>query len=209
MIFDNNSLAELRARIKGRLSEKRYQHTLGVENLAKHLGEILLPERVDELCVAALLHDAAKEMTYEEHLELLKESFVEYTDEDLLIKPALHSIAAVPLIKTEFSEYATPDVCSAVYNHTLGAPNMSVFDEIIFISDYAEEGRTYRTCVEVRKYLFDNIRKENSNSDNINSLHKASLKSIVSTIDSITNRNQMIHSETLLTKTYLEDVILK
>lgn len=207
MIFDNDSIARLRALIKARLSQKRFIHTLGVEKLARHLGEVLLPDKVDELSVAALLHDVAKELSYDEHLELLKDSGIEYTSEDLQIKPALHSIAALPLIESEFKEYATHDVLSAVYNHTLGAPDMSVFDEIIFISDYAEEGRTYRTCIEVRNYLYDNIRKEKALCDNIRSLHIASLKSIASTVEALTRRNEMINTRTLLTKSYLDDII--
>ena len=209
MIFDDNSIASLRNVIKERLSDKRYLHTLGVEKLARRLGSVLLPDKVEELCVAALLHDVAKEMTYEEHVSLLQNSTVEYTDEDLTVRPALHSIVAVPLIISDFKEYATADVCSAVANHTLGAPNMSLFDEIIFISDYAEEGRTYRVCVEVRDYLFDSIRKENSVEENVNALHTASLKSIISTVDSISKRKEMINSRTLMTKRYLEDIILK
>ena len=209
MIFSDNSISSLRNAIKQRLSEKRYLHTLGVEKLAKHLGSVLLPDKVDELSVAALLHDVAKEMTYEEHVRLLENSDVQYTDEDLKVKPALHSIAAVPLIISEFKEYATSDVCSAVTNHTVGAPNMSLFDEIIFISDYAEEGRTYRTCIEVREYLLDSIRKENSVEENINALHTASLKSIISTVDSISKRKETINSRTLTTKSYLESVIEK
>jgi HD superfamily phosphohydrolase YqeK len=86
---------------------------------------------------------------------------------------------------------------------------MSVFDEIIFISDYAEEGRTYRTCIEVRNYLLDNVRKENSVSENIRSLHIASLKSIESTIESLTKRNEKINSRTLMTKSYLDKIIVK
>lgn len=209
MIFDNDSIVRLRSLVKARLSEKRFIHTLGVEKLAVQLAEVLLPEKVSELSVAALLHDVAKELSYEEHIALLKGSDVKYTEEDLSIKPALHSIAALPLISEFFKEYATPDVCSAVANHTLGAPDMSVFDEIIFISDYAEEGRTYRTCIEVRNYLLDNVRKENSVAENIRSLHIASLKSIESTVESLTKRNEKINSRTLMTKSYLDKIIVK
>lgn len=209
MIFNNDSIILLRSLIKERLSEKRYQHTLGVENLARRLGAVLLPDKVDELSVAALLHDVAKEMSYEEHVSLVKNSGVRYSEEDLLIKSVLHSLAAVPVIISDFKEFATEDILSAVTNHTLGAPNMSVFDEIIFISDYTEEGRTYPTCIEVRNYLLANISGNRSSLDNVNALHIASLKSIESTIESLGRRKEMINTRTLLTKSYLEDTILK
>lgn len=209
MIFDNNSINKLRSLVKDRLSEKRYLHTIGVEKLAVHLATILIPDKIDELSAAALLHDIAKELSYDEHVQLVTESGIDYSEEDLIVKPALHSLAALPIIKAEFTEFATDNILSAVANHTLGAPDMSVFDEIVFISDYAEEGRTYRTCIEVRNYLLDNIRKEKSLVDNITALHTASLRSVISTIESLERRNEVINTRTLLTKSYLESIIRK
>lgn len=207
MIFDENSLIRLREAVKMRISEKRYQHTLGVEDMARHLGSIIIPERVDELSATALLHDIAKELSYEEQLDLLKSSDALYDEEDLETKPALHSFAAIPVIKRDFPDYATEDILSAVANHTLGKHGMSVFDEIIYISDYAEAGRTYPSCQSVRKYLLEHLSSDKSYSDNVRALHVALLSSIDSTIDSLTRRNEKINSKTYLTKSYLEHLI--
>ena len=106
------------------------------------------------------IFDIAKEIPFNEQLELLKDSGVDCTEEDISTKPALHSFAAVPYISRYFAEYATPGVTSAVCNHTLGSYGMSLFDEIIYISDYAESGRTYFTCIEVNKFLLENISKD-------------------------------------------------
>ena len=206
MSFDNESITSLRLKVKDRLSEKRYVHTLGVEKMARHLGSILLPDRLNELSVAALLHDIAKELSFEEHLALLDSSDVKYTEEDILVNPALHSIAALPLIDREFCEFATDEIRSSIANHTLGAPGMSIFDEIIFISDYAEEGRTYRTCIEVREDLLDKIKSENSYEKNVHALHNATLKSIHSTIESLQKRGDRINSRTLETKRYFKHI---
>lgn len=205
MIFDDNTLSSLRHEIKQRLSEKRYKHTLGVEKMARALGEILIPDKIDELSAAALLHDIAKEMTCEDHLRLISESFISYSEDDLATRPALHSFSAAPLIQRDFPEYATKDVLSAVTNHTLGAPNMSVFDEIIFISDYAEEGRSYYCCIEVHRYLLDNLSPGKSYDENIKILHKASLKAVRSTIASLSARKEKINARTMLTEKYLEE----
>ena len=208
MNFDRETLDSLREAVRTRISEKRYIHTLGVEKMAIALGSVLLPERLDELSAAAILHDVAKELTFDEHLALLKGSDVPYTQDDILSRPALHSIAAVPLIMSEFSEFATPDILSAVANHTLGAPGMSVFDEIIFISDYAEEGRTYPVCIEVHDFLLNKLDNNRSYEENVDALHLASLKATVSTVDSLTRRNEIINPKTLDTKKYLESLNL-
>lgn len=207
MIFDDNILLSLRHEIKQRLSEKRYKHTLGVEKMARALGEILIPDKIDELSAAALLHDIAKEMTCEDHLRLISESCISYSEDDLATIPALHSFAAAPLVQRDFPEYATKDVLSAVTNHTLGVRNMTIFDEIIFISDYAEEGRTYYCCIEVNRYLFDNLSADKSYEENIKILHEASLKAVRSTISSLRARNEKINDRTMLLEKYIEEKI--
>lgn len=209
MIFSDDTISKLRLSVRNRMSEKRYQHTLGVEEMAKHLGRILLSDRVDELQVAALLHDISKEIRYDEQIQLLKNSDQVYTEEDLLTKPALHSISAVPLIKADFADHATPDVLSAVANHTLGKTGMSVFDEIIFISDYTEAGRTYESCLKVRRYLLNNIKEYNSHKENLYALHVACLDAINYTINSLVERGELINAKTLLAKKYFEDIIQK
>ena len=209
MIFAEEKIDLLRNKVKLFLTEKRYVHTLGVEKMARHIGKVLMPENVVELAVAALLHDVAKELPFDEQVELLLKSDYPYDEEELSLKPALHSISAIPVIKRDFFEYSTDNVLSAVANHTLGNAKMSVFDEIIFISDYAEEGRTYRACVEVRNLLLENLKEDGSIEDNLLVLHTASLKAIDSTIESLTGRSEKIGTRTFLTKQYIESIISK
>lgn len=209
MIFNNDMIEKLRSSIKNKLSQKRYIHTLGVEEMARFIGSIILPEKVDELCIAALLHDITKELTYDEQISLLKDSAFDCADEDFDTKPALHSISALPLIEKEYPEYVSADIMSAVSNHTLGRENMSIFDEIIFISDYSEAGRTYLSCIDVRNYLLKNLKVDKDSKDNIFHLHKASLMAIDSTIESLNRRGEKIHSRTYSTKKYIERLILK
>ena len=175
--------------------------------MAIYLGSVILPTKVNELRAAALLHDIAKELSYEEQVGLVNSSDVMHTEEDIQTKPALHSIAALPVIKRDFPEYATDDILSAVANHTLGNDGMSVFDEIIYIADYAEAGRTYPTCQAVRRYLLDNVIFGKSYQDNVNALHTALLLSIEHTVESLKRRNEKINSKTFLTKRYLEHLI--
>ncbi len=205
MIFDDFALNTLRSEVQKRLSKKRYEHTIGVEKMAMFIGNIILPDKIDELCVASLLHDIAKEMCYEEQLDLLINSNVNYTREDLAVKPALHSFTAVPVVKEDFSQYATEDVLSAVFNHTLGAPGMSVFDEIIFISDYAEDGRLYPICNEVNNFIKTNMSREKSKDENLVILHQASITAIKSTIDSLKKGKEAINKRTIETYDYLNE----
>ena len=96
---------------------------------------------------------------------------------------------------------------SAVANHTLGQAGMSVFDEIIFISDYAEAGRSYSSCKQVREYLINNINSTKTYEENIFSLHKAVLDAINFTVSSLTQRGDKIHTQTIITKTHFEELL--
>ncbi len=200
MIFSNSQITDLRKIISQYMSERRYLHTLGVETAAVRLGEILMPDRLDELRVAALLHDITKDMPLDKQRELLLTSDMSLiNDEDLLTLPALHSFCAVPFVKKELSEFSSNSVLSAIFSHTLGSPEMSLFDEIIFVSDFIEEGRTYQACKETAGYVFENLSVANDKETNLSILKKAVAMELLFTIENLKTKKQLINSRTLLT----------
>lgn len=195
-------LLNLKRSVKQRLSEKRFLHTVGVAEMAQRLGEILLPEKKDELIAAGYLHDIAKEYTERELFSLIKEYGYELTASDILSPAVLHAYAAPAIIKMDFSEYAGEDILSAVFNHTTGAKDMSLFDEIIFISDFIEEGRPYEASKAVREELFSRLSLAKSYEDRLLALHFASLSSIESTVKSLEKRNLYINEKTKDARNY-------
>jgi len=200
MNFSDIALSELKNKVSLRLSSKRYSHTLRVEKIAKKLAEIFLPDLVGEIRAAALLHDIAKELTDEENSSLIKEYKISVSEESMNTEPALHSFAAVAVIKRDFPVYATENILSAVYNHTLGSPSMSLFDEIIFIADYIEEGRTFESCTKVREELFEELASMKSNEERIISLHKSVVKSLDYIISHLISKKFAIDSTTVKTR---------
>jgi predicted HD superfamily hydrolase involved in NAD metabolism len=174
------------------MSDKRFSHTLAVVRCAEALGELILPGRINELCVAAMLHDVAKEIPKGELLTMLEESGFDLTRDDRLCEGVLHSFAAPLVIEKDFAELASHDVLSATRNHTLGAPGMSVFDMIIFISDYAEDTRTYPSCKAVRSALFDNLERLNKD-ERVARLRDACLMAVDYTIDALSRRGDRIN----------------
>lgn len=187
-------ISKLYKEVKKRLSQERYNHTLGVEKMALRLGEIYLPEKLAELRCAALLHDIAKELSEVEQLELMRASSFSFTDEDFNTPSAYHSFAAPALLYREFPEFSTPDILSAVFNHTLGAYDMSLFDKIIFIADYIEEGRVYESCSRVREFLFASL---NSGVNKLVALDRAICLSIENTRVSLISRGKQMNSRSI------------
>ncbi len=198
-MYSEEELDNLREKVRLRLSEKRFRHTLGVEKMAAQLAEFCLPEKRGALRAAALLHDIAKELPREEMLDLIKKGKIKLTKEELMAEPTLHSFASVYLIKRDFPEFAKREILLACKNHTVGAPGMSIFEEIIFLSDYIEEGRTYEDAVKLRKTLLSSL--GGSVKKNIKLLHFATASSLTSIIAHLENGNRYINPKTVLTKT--------
>ena len=205
MKYTDLQIEMLRRSVEDRLSEKRFVHTLGVEKMAAYIGQRVMPESVSELRAAALLHDISKEYSEAEYLELIKRHNIALTEWEIN-EPALwHSMTAGGVIKEEFPEYATADVLSAAYNHTVGSEDMSVFDEIILLSDYIEEGRRYPTCVGLREKFLAELNSAETVSEAIFALHRAVAKSLDNNIKEFVSRGKRYHYRTELTR----DAILK
>lgn len=202
MTFSNKDIEELKKEIKGRLSEPRYLHTLGVSRAAIRLAEFCAPQLTQEAEVAALLHDVTKEYPREEQLRIINDFNVALDDEDKSYPAVLHSFTAPEIIKREFSKFATKNVLSAVFSHTLGAPDMSVFDEIIFLADFIDDTRSYDSSASVRKFVFENM-IGGKTEHNQKVLHKACVMSIDFTVDHLKKNEKNINSKNILTRNAL------
>lgn len=200
--FSRSDIDALKESVKARLSEKRFNHTLAVADAAVRLGELCAPKCKDKLEVAALLHDVTKELTTDEQLRIIKSADIRVDDEDLSSPAILHAFTAPEVIKSDFSAFADAAVLSAVYNHTIGSPEMSVFDEIIFLADFIEDTRTYDASVEVRNFVWENMANADSDA-RIKILHKAVILAIDSTLKLLKENKKTINSKNILTRNAL------
>ena len=200
-------LLHLEDSVRKRLSEKRFLHTVGVAKMTEKLGKIFLPKRINELIAAGYLHDIVKEYPECELLELIKEYGYTLTASDMLSPAVLHAYAAPAVIKRDFSEYASEDILSSVFNHTVGDIGMSLFDEIIFISDFIEEGRLYDASIKVREELFSSLSSAKAYEEKLSLLHKATLSSIESTIAILEKRKLHVNEKTKYARNYFLNLI--
>ena len=49
------------------------------------------------------------------------------------------------------------DILNSILNHTIGKEAMTIYEKIIFISDYIEPNRVYESCIKVRKLAFESL----------------------------------------------------
>ena len=104
-IKDENELLELSYRLRDRMSEYRFKHTLGVEKAIRKLAKLFLPEQAATLRLAALLHDITKEYSDEMHFEIMREGGVDVEYYKTQSNKIYHSVTAPIIIKKEFPDF--------------------------------------------------------------------------------------------------------
>ena len=152
-------LASLREDVRSYMSEKRYLHTLGVERAAIRMASFF-EGKIDpfDLSAAALLHDITKELSEAEQREIIAKMQTKLSKSQEKTPAILHSFTAEYRIKEEFSFFAKSDsLISSIRSHTTGSSAMSLFDKLIFVADYIEEGREHTSCIAAREHFFSMI----------------------------------------------------
>ena len=196
-IYTNEQLLRLREAVSQRMSKKRFLHTEGVLRAAVRLGELLLPDECSALSAAALLHDVAKEL--DDNTLLALASLTQQNAENLP-RAVLHSFAAVAVIERDFPEFDNAIIKNAVKNHTLGSPDMSIFDRIIFVADFIEQGRVYLPSCELREKLFRELELARNNDERIRALNAAVVFEIEATESHLLASGREIAEVSRLTK---------
>ncbi len=144
-------IANIKQHIKSVMSEKRYEHTLGVAKTAKKIAKIYgADENMAE--IAALLHDCAKNKTiYEMKRMITKEE--ELTDEEYTLPEIFHGFAGAIYARNVF-KVEEKEILNAIKYHTIGRKNMSILEKIVYISDVIEPGRSHKGVEKIRELVY-------------------------------------------------------
>ena len=144
------SVNEIETLVKEKyLNNKRLDHILGVARLAKELAaKFNLDE--EKAYIAGLLHDYCKYESTQEMLEIINDKAIEEKFKDA--PQVLHAHASYVMAKDRF-HIKDEDILNGIKNHVYGRVGMTLFEKIIVISDFCEDGRTYARCKETRKVL--------------------------------------------------------
>lgn len=129
----------------GSKNSDRIKHSIGVKDMAVLLGKKYnLDTR--KLEIAALFHDYYRYDSNEELIKLIDPiDYAKYKD----MTWGYHGLAAGNMIK----EYGITDIeiINSIKYHTLGRKNMSIYEKIIYVSDFCEINRTHEGSKEVRE----------------------------------------------------------
>lgn len=177
--------------LKENLSDERFSHSLGTQKMAIELAEKFGLDR-EKASLAGLLHDCAKEISFEESVRILKESDIEIDEDELNSKKIIHAPMSAYLAKTLFN-ISDFEILDAIRFHTIGRIGMSDFEKIIFLADKIELNTRIEPC-------FEELRKELATT---NSLDKTLLLCSKMTIKSLLDRNLKINYKTIELYNYL------
>jgi predicted HD superfamily hydrolase involved in NAD metabolism len=146
---ENASLLEAADELaRSRLSERRYSHTLRVADTAEDLARAhgIDPARAR---LAALLHDAAREMEPEEFLRLAGAWGLHVGEPERQSPKLLHAPVAAELVRRELG-VEDEEVLAAIRAHTVGEPGMGQLALALYVADKIEPARDYPSVGRIR-----------------------------------------------------------
>lgn len=138
--MDSEKLEYLRKCMKEVLSDSRYRHVIGVEEVCHDLA-LIYGVDVESACIAGILHDCAKYMTGDDMIRECVEHGIEISKiERKLPHMLLHSKVGAVYAREKYG-INDEDILNAIEFHTTGRPGMSKLERILFVADYIEPNR--------------------------------------------------------------------
>lgn len=190
-------ILELRKKISVGMSEKRYLHTLAVEDMAARMAELYCPDKKNKIRAAALLHDMTKELPAEEHISICKEYGETLLPEDISAIKTLHSRTAAILIPMKYPEFSDIEIINAVRYHTTGCAYMTLCEKIIYLSDYIDDTRKHWDCVRLRNMFWDAEPEKMDEEHRLEHLDIVVLEAVNTTINSLIEDRKIISCDTI------------
>ncbi len=196
------NIENLREAVRTYLKEKRYLHTLAVEREAAALGEIFLPEKTEELRIAALLHDITKKEDLTKQLQYCAEFGIIVSEEEKFSPKIFHARTAAAVAKRDFPEWVNEEILQGVRYHTTGRADMTVFEAIVYLADYIEDTRTFADCVTLRRCFYENIARAVTTEEKLAVLTDTMILSFDMTIKNLIEENAPIDSDTIAARNF-------
>ena len=149
------NLKEAKALARSRMGDKRFEHTLNVKKMAVKLAR-RHGANEEKAALAALLHDAAKEMPKDEMQALLRR-YPEYAEgAEQRPGPVWHGVCAAILARTAWG-VSDEAVLSAIACHTTGKPGMSRLDKILYLADMTSAERDWKGVEALRRLALKDL----------------------------------------------------
>lgn len=150
--YCNLHLLYLSERLEPTMSKERYQHSLNVGKTAQKLATL---NGVDDqkALVAGTLHDATKEWSVKKNHDYLQQYLPFLLTEP---EPVWHSFTGYLYLKNVWL-INDQEILQAVFNHTVGAPDMNLMDIVVFCADKISPERNYLGVEKYRELCYKDL----------------------------------------------------
>ena len=176
--------------LKKELSEKRYNHSVGVMNKAMELAKIYRIN-VNKAKLVGLAHDIGKDLSKEEKIKYMEENNLEIDEIERKNVGLLHAKIGADICKKRYG--FTQDMQDAIKFHTTGNENMNDFAKLIFVADKIEDGRNYTN--ERKMKILEEMRKLAKED-----LNRAVLYELDESIEFTLQKKELIHLDSIRTR---------
>lgn len=181
---------EIRRELQRRLKESRFNHSIGVADTAVELAKKFGVD-TQKAYLAGLLHDCAREFENDELPAQAEKRKIKIGEVEKNVPLLLHAYIGAKMI-SEIYEVNDAEISQAIYRHTVGAKNMSDLDKIIYFADMIEPNRNYPGVEELRKLA-----------ETSNNLDEIILTALNESIIFVTQKNSLIHPDTIDARNFL------
>ena len=156
IMSDNNSrINEIKTKIKRMLNETRFAHTVAVCETAVTLAERFGADK-EKAYLAALLHDCARGLDFEQQIAYCHENGIELDDYMQNDINPVHALIGADMAKRRFG-INDKEILEAIFRHATGCEDMTLLDKIIFVADGIEANRDGDDADEARKAAEKNL----------------------------------------------------
>ena len=195
--WSEGELSALRESLRAQMSEKRYLHTVAVEDMVARLCAVYCPDETNFLRAAALLHDITKELDTATQRDICRERGIEISADDEMAPKTFHARTAAALIPERYPAFNHETVVSAVRWHTTGHGGMTLTEKLLYLADYIDESRKFPDCVRLRSFFWDASPERMSEADRLAHLRRTLIMSFEMTVRALLCEDAVISIDTM------------
>lgn len=137
--------------IRGRLSKKRFEHSLAVADEAYRLA-VRYGADPDKARTAGILHDILKDDSPETQLQILKDFGILMSDVERGAKKLWHAMAGSVFIERVLG-LQDEEIVQAVRYHTTAKAGMTTLEKVLYLADFTSADRDYEDVDEMRRLV--------------------------------------------------------
>lgn len=150
------NIENIKCSLQSMLSQRRYEHTLGVEYTCCALA-MRYGADMEQARAAGLLHDCAKHYSGQKLIEKCKQYQLSINEYEKAFPELLHAKVGACLAKEKYG-IEEQEILDAIICHTTGKPEMTLLEKILYIADYIEPNRDRAPHLsEIRKLAFHDL----------------------------------------------------